>query len=71
MLTKDDLNSIEKIVKANLEEVTETTNANAGSLMTIEKEIEAYSDALDVERKRINRHDTRLETVENNLNLTP
>ena len=79
MLTKTDLKEIEKIVKplekglaevkANLKEVTETTNSNAGSLMKIENTIGAYSDALDIERKRIDGHDTRLTKVEETLTI--
>lgn len=80
MLTKSDLKEIEKIVKplsqglgevkANLEEVAETTSANAGSLMKIEQEIGAYKEGLQLQKERVDKHEKRLTTVEENLNLT-
>ena len=67
MLSKDDLKAIEDIVKpikVDLEEVKETTNANNLSLMSLEKEIGIYSDALDIERKRVDKHEERLSQLE-------
>ena len=67
MLSKDDLKAIEDIVKpikVDLEEVKETTNANNLSLMSLEKEIGIYSDALDIERKRVDKHEERISQLE-------
>jgi len=74
MLTKDDLTEIGKLlvpVKEDLGVVKEKLDAHSASLMTLEKEIKAYLDALDVERKRIDRHDGRLEVIEESLDLNP
>ena len=58
-------------VKVQLREIKETVDANNASLITLENTIGVYKDALDVERKRIDRHDTRLEVVEERLDLNP
>ncbi|HEX7456494.1 MAG TPA: hypothetical protein VF303_03440 [Candidatus Nanoarchaeia archaeon] len=51
-------------VKSDLVEIKETVNANNVSLIKLENTIGVYKDALDVERKRIDRHDGRLEVIE-------
>ncbi|MDP2671188.1 MAG: hypothetical protein Q8P13_01870 [bacterium] len=51
-------------MKDDLEEVKETTNANNTSLMNLEKEIGIYNDALDIERKRVDKHEERLAQLE-------
>ena len=47
----------------------EKVSAHSASLITLEKEIKAYLDALDVERKRIDRQDGRFEVIEESLGL--
>ena len=74
MLTKDDLKDIENLlkpVKQDLNKIKETVDANNGSLIKLENTIGVYSDALDIERKRIDKHDERLGVVEENLNSKP
>jgi len=56
-------------IERNLLEIKESVDTNTGSVMNLEKEIKAYMDALDVERKRIDRHDGRLEVIEDSLGL--
>jgi DNA repair ATPase RecN len=67
MLTKDDLTEIGKL----LEPMNEKLDTHTVSLINLEKEIKAYMDALDVERKRIDKHDDRLEVIEESLDLNP
>jgi len=62
-IVKEDL----KIVKEDLKEVKETVTANNSSLIKLENNIGGYKDALDVERKRIDKHDDRLEVIEESL----
>ena len=79
MLTKDDLREfgkllspIKKSVNSNTEElkiIKETVDANNASLINLESTIGVYKDALDVERKRINGDDKRLDVIEENLDL--
>ena len=67
MLTKDDLTEIGKL----LEPMNEKLDTHTVSLINLEKEIKAYMDALDVERKRVDKHDSRLEVIEESLDLNP
>ena len=72
MLTKGDLKEIEKLInplKEDLGEVKETVSANNVSLIKLENTIGVYSDALDIERKRIAKHDERLGVIEESLGL--
>jgi len=70
-MDEEDLKAIQKIfrkeLKVEMEPIKETLGANTKSLINLEKEIKAYMDALDVERKRIDRHDERLEVIEESL----
>lgn len=50
-----------------LQPINDKLDAHSGSLMTLEKEIGIYKDGLDIERKRINEHETRLAKVEETL----
>ena len=54
-------------IKKDLGEIKETVDSHSVSLMNLEKEIKIYNDALDVERKRIDGHDTQLTKVEETL----
>jgi DNA repair ATPase RecN len=67
VLSKNDLKEIGKL----LEPVNEKLDTHTVSLINLEKEIKAYMDALDVERKRIDKHDDRLEVIEESLDLNP
>ncbi len=74
-MDNEDLKAIQKLfrkeLKVEMEPIKETLGANTESLINIEKEIKAYMDALGVERKRIDKHDSRLEIIEESLNLNP
>ena len=77
MLTKTDLKAIEKLIEPvkkiqavhskELKKIESKVSTNTGSLMEIENTIGVYRDALDIERKRIDGHDTRLTKVEETL----
>ena len=67
MLTKGDLKEIKKL----LDPIKETQDSHTSSLINLEREIKAYMDALDVERKRVDKHDSRLEVIEESLDLNP
>jgi DNA repair ATPase RecN len=67
MLTKGDLKEIGKLLKP----MDEKLDSHTVSLINLEKEIKAYMDALDVERKRVDKHDDRLEVIEESLDLNP
>ena len=56
-------------IKTDLVEIKESVEANTASVMNLESEIKAYSDALDIERKRIGKHDASLEVIEERLGL--
>ncbi len=56
-------------IKAELVEIKETLDSHTVSLMNLEKEIKSYMDALDLERKRVDKHDNRLEVIEESLGL--
>lgn len=58
-----------KEFKKELNPIKEKLLTHSGSLMRIEKEIGVYKDALDIERKRIDGHDSRLEVIEESLGL--
>ena len=58
-------------VKSDLVEIKETVGANNVSLIKLENTIGVYKDALDVERKRIDKHDERFEVIEESLDLNP
>lgn len=71
---KVDLGSVKTDVasaKQEVSEIKETVDANNVSLIKLENTIGVYKDALDVERKRIVRHDERLDVIEENLDLNP
>ena len=83
-MDQEDLKTFEKILKKNLKnelrteltplknqvnEMQETLDTVKGSVIKIENEIKSHNDAFDIERKRIDKHDTRLTKVEENLNL--
>jgi hypothetical protein len=65
MLTKGDLKEIKKL----LDPIKETQDSHTVSLVNLEREIKAYMGALDVERKRVDRHDERFEVIEESLDL--
>lgn len=54
-----------------IEVIGEKLDSHTVSLMNLEKEIKVYMDALDVERKRIDRHDGGLEMIEKSIDLNP
>ncbi|HEY4694633.1 MAG TPA: hypothetical protein VIH52_01560 [Candidatus Nanoarchaeia archaeon] len=56
-------------LKKELEPIKADIGVVKGSVMNLEKEIGVYMDALDIERKRINTHDGRLEVIEESLGL--
>lgn len=56
-------------IKKDLGELKESVEANTGSVMKLESEIKSYKDSLDVERKRFDKHDGRLEVIEDSLGL--
>ena len=72
-MEEKDLEAIDKIInkalKVKLEPVNEKLDSHTVSLLKLEKEIKAYMDALDVGRKRIDKHDGRLEVIEESLEL--
>ncbi|OGY23158.1 MAG: hypothetical protein A2172_02145 [Candidatus Woykebacteria bacterium RBG_13_40_15] len=72
-MEEKDLEAIDKIInkalKEKLEPVNEKLDSHTVSLLNLEKEIKAYMDALDLERKRIDKHDGRLEVIEESLEL--
>lgn len=68
-MDEQDLKAIQKMVRGELKEIKETVDANNVSLMKLESTIGIYSDALDIEWKRLDKHDDRLEIVEKSLNL--
>jgi chromosome segregation ATPase len=69
---KEDLGTVKEeqgTIKEDLKEIKETVDANNVSLIKLENTIGLYSDALDIERKRIDKHDERLEVIEESPNL--
>lgn len=60
---QEDLNGI----KEDLTEIKETVDSHTVSLMNLEKDIKSYLEALDIESKRIDKHDERLEVIETSL----
>ena len=77
-MDEEDLKALDKLfdkkltpIKEDLNEIKETVDANNSTLINLEKEIKVYMDALDLERKRIDRHDERLEVIEESLDLNP
>ena len=71
---KVDLDSVKgglDSVKGDLGEIKGTVDANNASLISIENTIGVYKDALDIERKRVNKHDEHLEIIEGSLDLKP
>lgn len=68
-MDEKDLEAIERIFDKKLEPINEKLDSHTTSLMNLEKEIKSYMDALDIERKRLDKHDGRLEIVEKSLNL--
>ncbi|MDP2720840.1 MAG: hypothetical protein Q8O75_02775 [bacterium] len=77
-MDEEELKALDKLfdkkltpIKEDLNEIKETVDVNNASLINLENTIGVYSDALDVERKRIDKHDGRLEVIEENLDLNP
>jgi DNA repair ATPase RecN len=58
---------LDKKLDQKLQPIQETLDSHTASLIKIEKEIKSYMDALDIERKRIDEHDERLEVIEESL----
>ena len=50
---------------------TETLATHTLSLLNLERDIKSYMDALDVERKRIDKSDERIKVIEDSLGATP
>ncbi len=50
---------------------TETLATHTLSLLNLEREIKSYMDALDIERKRIDKTDERVKVIEDSLGVTP
>ena len=61
------LNQALEPIKNDLTEIKESVDSNTASFTNLEKEIGIYKDALDIERERIDKHDERLEVVEESL----
>ena len=77
-MDEEDLKALDKLfdkkltpIKEDLNEIKETVDANNSTLINLEKEIKVYMDDLDIERKRIDKHDKRLEVIEESLDLNP
>jgi len=70
-MDEEDLKVLDKLFDKKLEPINEKLDAHTVSLVNLEREIKAYMDALDLERKRIDRHDKRLEVIEESLDLNP
>ncbi len=56
-----------KPLQNDLIEIKETVDSHTVSLMNLEKDIKSYLEALDVESKRIDKHDERFEVIEASL----
>ena len=70
-MDEEDLKALDKLFDKKLKPINEKLDAHTVSLVNLEREIKAYMDALDLERKRIYRHDKRLEVIEESLDLNP
>ncbi|MCH7641149.1 hypothetical protein IID22_03060 [Patescibacteria group bacterium] len=68
-MSEKDLKALDKLFDRKLKPSNEKLDSHTVSLMNLEKEIKVYMDALDVERKRINGDDKRLDVIEENLDL--
>ncbi|OGM54240.1 hypothetical protein A3F62_04340 [Candidatus Woesebacteria bacterium RIFCSPHIGHO2_12_FULL_44_11] len=66
-MDEQDLKAIGGLLDKKLEPIKEDLLIVKGSVIKLENEIKAYMDALDVERKRIDQHDERLEVIEESL----
>lgn len=66
---KLDLKLDEKLkpLKDGLTEIRETVDSHTVSLMNLEKDIKSYTEALDIERKRVDKHDERFEVIKSSL----
>ncbi len=70
-MDEDDLKTLDKLFDKKLQPINDKLDSHTDSLINLEKEIKVYLDALDLERKRIDRHDDRLEVIEESLDLKP
>ncbi len=77
-MDQEDLKALDKLfnrklnpIGEKLEVIEEKVDSHSVSLINLEKEIKTYMDALDVERKRIDKHDQRLDLVEESLDFKP
>ena len=66
-MDQEDLKAFGSLLDKKLDEklapIKETLVSHTESLMNLEKEIKSYMDRLDIERKRIDKHDTPLEVI--------
>ena len=70
-MDEEDLKALDKLFDKKLKPLNEKLDSHTVSLMNLEKEIKVYMNALDVERRRIDKHDSRLGVIEESLDLTP
>ena len=78
---KETLDSHTKLLKSHTEILnthteilnthTETLATHTLSLLNLERDIKSYMDALDIERKRIDKSDERVKVIEDSLGVTP
>ena len=50
---------------------TETLATHTASLLNLERDIKSYMDALDIERKRVDKNDERIKVIEDSLGVNP
>lgn len=60
-----------RIIKDQLSVINSKIDTHSASLANIESSIEAYSDMYKINQVNIERVDTRVSTIENNLDITP
>ena len=73
-MDEKDLQSLENLLDKKLDEklqpIKETLDSHTVSLLNLEREIKSYMDALDIERKRIDKTDERVKVIEDSLGVS-
>lgn len=72
--TSENVRSVKEqqsVMNEKLDTMKQILDANTASVITIEKEIKFYADSYKINKHNIERIDSRLSTVEDNLDIKP